>query len=160
MDSLLKNSLLNTVLSWLNHLACKDINVSYKEANDTQKLILGIDKFYKKQKPLKVPLQIANELTVILKEIQELFENEITFLDDNGNKIINDNGDIITINYSPMYLSLSVLDRLILDGDTSLRTKFGHIKTSDILLEIEEKDKELHLSTMRILDKIYRKIGV
>jgi hypothetical protein len=158
-DKILKNSLLNTLLSWFNHIALQDI-ISYNEANDTEKLIMDIEKFYSKNKPIQVNSFVAEKLTEKLKATQKLFEDAITIFDEKGNMKVDEKGNIETIPYSPQLLSISVLDYMLnVERDISLRLKFGHINTTEALFDIESRDKQLYYSTLKILNKIYNFLG-
>jgi len=161
LNNKLKNSLLHTLLSWFNNIAHTDIEVSYNEADNIQKLIMDIEKYYTKQRPIQVTKATSDMLSVKLKKIQNIFETQLTILDDKNKPVISDNGDIETITYSPQLLSISVLDYMLnVERDTSIRNKFGYVNTNEMLLYMEDEHKELYYSTLKILNILYKEIGI
>lgn len=151
----LKNSMMNTMLSWFNRMAFEEITKKYKDCSDFEKLVMDIEKYYKNYKCMRVSNADSELMTRKLKEVQKRFEDLLTILDDNGNPIIMDNGDIETISYSPNALSICALDYLIhIERDIFLRARFGHIETSKALMEVEEIDKELYYNTVKIFNKL------
>jgi len=82
----IKNSQLNTILSWLNHICFNDIEKTFKECNEIEKLIFNVER------------------------------------------------------------------------DLSLRVKFSHIDFNKLFEDVENKDKDLFYSTMKIYNKMIKVI--
>ncbi len=72
------NNILNTLLSWFNRMAFDDLNKTYKECSKFEKIIMNIEKYYVKYKPLQVPMYEAQETTNKLIAIQKKYESLIT----------------------------------------------------------------------------------
>lgn len=153
----IKNSQLNTILSWLNHMCFEEIDKKFKECNEVEKLIYEVEKYYRKMKPTQICNSDLERVTEKLKEVQKTFEDEITLLDENGNHIMQGD-DIQCIDYSPQLLMITSLDYLInVERDLSLRIKFSHINFNELFEDVEKKDSKLFYSTMKIYNKM---IGV
>lgn len=136
-------------------MAFDDLNKTYKECSKFEKIIMNIEKYYVKYKPLEVPMHEAKETTDKLIAIQKKYESLITILDEKGNQIIKEDGSIQTIPYSPNALSLCALDYLMnVERDLSLRVKFSSLDTSTALMELETEDKELYMNTVKIFSKL------
>lgn len=147
---------LNTLLSWFNHMCYQDIDKQFKDCNDIEKLICNINRYYSKYKNTKILQADANKLDVDLIKVQKKFEEMITKKDENGELIYV--GDFILCNdYSPQLLTITSLDYLVnVKKDLSLRLKFSHINFNALFTEIEEKDKDIFNSTMKIYSTLTR----
>lgn len=155
----LKNSVYNSLLSWFTYLAKSEINKSYKDCTDIEKLVFNIDRYYSKYKYLRVSDADAKFMSKKLEQIQSYFEKQITKLDDKGNKIVDEKGNIECYAYSPQLLVVTVLDYLInVENDLSLKIKFDYIDFLGTYKVIEEKDKELYFRTLKIINNIGKMI--
>jgi len=153
----IKNSQLNTILSWLNHMCFEEITKKYKECNEVERLVYDVEKYYSKMKPTQICNSDLDRVTNKLKEVQTTFEKEETLLDENGNQIMQGKS-IQCIDYSPQLLMITSLDHLInVERDLSLRIKFSHINFNELFEDVEKKDSKLFYSTMKIYNKM---IGV
>jgi len=154
----IKNSQLNTILSWLNHICFNEIEKTFKECNEIEKLIFNIEKYYSKMKPIQISNNDLPKVTESLKAVQKVLEDEITLLDDKGEPMYQGE-DIKCIDYSPQLLMITSLDYLInVERDLSLRVKFSHIDFNKLFEDVENKDKDLFYSTMKIYNKMIKVI--
>jgi len=155
-DEIYKNATLNTLLSWFNRMAFDEI--AHKKFNDCvefEKVIFNVERYYTKYKCLKVPKAEADLLTAKLKKTQLYFEDLLTIKNEDGTPKMRDKDNIETIFYSPNALSVCALDYMLnIERDLSLRVKFSHINTSEMLMEIEDIDKELYYNTIKIFNKL------
>jgi len=154
----IKNSQLNTILSWLNHICFNDIEKTFKECNEIEKLIFNVEKYYSKMKPTKISNNDLPKVTEKLKQVQKVFEDEITLFDDKGEPMYQGE-DIKCIDYSPQLLMITSLDYLInVERDLSLRVKFSHLDFNKLFEDVEKQDSKLFYSTMKIYNKMIKVI--
>jgi len=154
----IKNSQLNTILSWLNHICFNDIEKTFKECNEIEKLIFNVEKYYSKMKPIQISNNDLPKVTESLRAVQKVFEDEITILDDKGEPMYQGE-DIKCIDYSPQLLMITSLDYLInVERDLSLRVKFSHLDFNKLFEDVEKQDSKLFYSTMKIYNKMIKVI--
>lgn len=149
MDNKHKEMLKMSVLSWFVYMATLD--------DEPDKLILHLDKYLTKRKPNKVNIVNQELLTNKLLSLKDWFEYEIT-LEEERHLLSDKTKEVRTLSFSPTLLAIQMLDNMILDGNTELRVRYGHIDTGAILVEIEESYPELASNSYKILNRMLKEI--
>lgn len=149
----IENSMLHTLLSWFAYMAKDEIE---NKESATYLCIKSINNYYdKRHKKIIVNSYIENYANKKLKQVQKFYEDLISLKDENGNLIVNENGDISTISYSTTVYALLALDYMInVERDTSIRTHLGHFNTREFLTAIEDQHKDLFYDSIKIYNKL------
>lgn len=156
-QSQLRNSALNTFFSWINHIAVDSIKRSYKEQTEVEKLLSNIEKYYSKRKRNIFSKGDESLLSKKLNELQIAYEDLLCIEEDKHLLKKDRTVDVRTIEYSPMLLSIVVLDHMLHEEkDIVIRRRFGHHPISEMLCVVEEEAKSLSHSTYRIFNEIVK----
>jgi hypothetical protein len=142
-----------SLLNWFALMAKSDEN-----DGEISKLIKNINKFLDRRKNDTVTKLESIFLENKLRQSKEVFEKLI--VKPEHHKDLDKDIDLPTISYSPTILAIQCLDDMILNGDTTLRTKFGHIDTGKMLLQIEEYDGNLTMDSMKLYFNLKKEIGL
>jgi hypothetical protein len=140
-----------SLLNWFSLMAKSDDN-----DGEISKLIKSINKFLDRRKNDTVSKLESIFLENKLRQSKVVFEKLI--VKPEYHKDLDKDIDLPTINYSPTILAIQCLDDMILSGDTTLRSKFGHINTGKLLLQIEEYDGSLTMDSMKLYFNLKKEI--